>query len=246
MRTVILWTTGLCLPQALFLSWRFSPWCLLIAAPPMALWIWATVVRRCGWWGPVMNRFPTRKREALLTFDNAPHSTETPLVLDLLDEARATGLFFVSAARALQHPELVRDIVRRGHALGVQSARNPWRCWHLPQRVLADVLNTLRVFDTLVPDAPVQWFRSHDARQNPADQPALTTHELQCIGYTTSDGGLGRGNFDRIVIQIRREAGQGTIIALTHGKLDRLGEPLCPDLVRELLLWLKGQGYAIG
>jgi hypothetical protein len=45
---------------------------------------------------------------------------------------------------------------------------------------------------------------------------------------------------------MRRDINQGAIIALYHGHTDKIGEPVVPDLVRELLLWLRGQGYRLG
>jgi hypothetical protein len=45
-----------------------------------------TLLRNCGWWGPVMTTFPTRRREVWLTIDDGPDPEETPRVLDVLRE----------------------------------------------------------------------------------------------------------------------------------------------------------------
>jgi len=52
-----------------------------------------------------------------LTFDDGPHPTWTPVVLELLDEYDATATFFVVGSAAERHPDLIREIVRRGHSV---------------------------------------------------------------------------------------------------------------------------------
>ena len=46
---------------AIFVVWQGHPWlwALGIVAAGHALWLWATLVPACEWWGPVMSRLPT-------------------------------------------------------------------------------------------------------------------------------------------------------------------------------------------
>lgn len=67
-----------------------------------------------------------------LTFDDGPHPEVTPRVLDVLDEADARATFFVLADAAGRHPDLVREVLNRGHELGlhgrthVRLSTAPW------------------------------------------------------------------------------------------------------------------------
>ena len=70
-----------------------------------------------------------------LTFDDGPSPEHTPRVLDLLDEAGVKATFFVIGRKAAAHPELLRESVARGHALGIHG--------HVHDRLL-----TLRSPDT--------------------------------------------------------------------------------------------------
>jgi peptidoglycan/xylan/chitin deacetylase (PgdA/CDA1 family) len=56
-----------------------------------------------------------------LTFDDGPDPEFTPKVLAALSEADALASFFVVGERARDHPELVRELVARGHAVGSHS-----------------------------------------------------------------------------------------------------------------------------
>ncbi len=59
--------------------------------------------------------------EVALTFDDGPNPQTTPRVLDALDGADAKATFFLVGRKAEQHPELVREITRRGHAIGLHG-----------------------------------------------------------------------------------------------------------------------------
>ncbi|MBX3438820.1 MAG: polysaccharide deacetylase family protein [Planctomycetaceae bacterium] len=57
-------------------------------------------------------------RRIALTFDDGPHPEWTPAVLEELSRAGWTATFFVIGERAERHPDLVRQIVKEGHAIG--------------------------------------------------------------------------------------------------------------------------------
>lgn len=62
-----------------------------------------------------------KKREVALTFDDAPDEDFTPRVLDALKKANVKATFFVVGNRVEAHPEIMRRIVREGHAIGNHS-----------------------------------------------------------------------------------------------------------------------------
>jgi peptidoglycan/xylan/chitin deacetylase (PgdA/CDA1 family) len=64
----------------------------------------------------VLRRGPTATRRVALTFDDGPDLL-TERYLDLLDELGVPATFFVIGRNADQHPDLVREYLRRGHQL---------------------------------------------------------------------------------------------------------------------------------
>lgn len=62
---------------------------------------------------------PTRL--VALTFDDGPHPSITPRLLDLLQAHGAKGTFFVLGSRAESYPELLERMVREGHEVGNHS-----------------------------------------------------------------------------------------------------------------------------
>lgn len=57
-------------------------------------------------------------KTAYLTFDDGPDSINTPIILDILNRYGVKATFFVVGTNIEKNPEGLREIVRRGHALG--------------------------------------------------------------------------------------------------------------------------------
>jgi peptidoglycan/xylan/chitin deacetylase (PgdA/CDA1 family) len=62
------------------------------------------------------------RKAVAFTFDVEGYTDiELPCILDLLDEYSSKGTFFIQGAWAQTNPDQLRDIVRRGHAIGNHS-----------------------------------------------------------------------------------------------------------------------------
>ena len=53
-----------------------------------------------------------------LTFDDGPHPTITPLVLNILDEYNAKATFFCVGENVTKYPHVFNQIINKGHAVG--------------------------------------------------------------------------------------------------------------------------------
>lgn len=59
-----------------------------------------------------------------LTFDDGPHPEGTPSVLDVLARAGHRAAFFLVGEQVRRRPELVREIVSRGHLVALHGDRH--------------------------------------------------------------------------------------------------------------------------
>jgi peptidoglycan-N-acetylglucosamine deacetylase len=73
----------------------------------------------------MVSRHPGPARAVALTFDDGPHPTWTPQVLDLLAEHRVRATFFVVGARGERHPDLLRRVVAEGHTIANHTQTHP-------------------------------------------------------------------------------------------------------------------------
>ena len=74
-------------------------------------------------------RFPALERAdradgVVLTFDDGPDEDSTPGVFDALDAAGARATFFLVGEQVEAHPELARELIRRGHDAQLHGYRH--------------------------------------------------------------------------------------------------------------------------
>src|SRR5450759_791244 len=60
-----------------------------------------------------------------LTFDDGPHATLTPKLLDLLAAHHMRATFFVVGQNAVDHPDILRRAIREGHEIANHSWSHP-------------------------------------------------------------------------------------------------------------------------
>lgn len=76
---------------------------------------------------PVVSRGYTGKNQVALSFDDGPAEPTTRQILALLDKYSVKATFFVSGVNALKHPDIIREIIARGHTIGNHSLHhNPF------------------------------------------------------------------------------------------------------------------------
>jgi peptidoglycan/xylan/chitin deacetylase (PgdA/CDA1 family) len=60
-----------------------------------------------------------------MTFDDGPHATLTPKLLDLLAAHHIKATFFLIGQNVVDHPEIVQRAIREGHEVGNHSWSHP-------------------------------------------------------------------------------------------------------------------------
>ena len=80
------------------------------------------------------------KRLIALTFDGGPHPQTTRAILSILARGGHRATFFVARSKVEQHPQVVRDIVARGHTVGIRGDSPAWGyAWKPPADVMRDI-----------------------------------------------------------------------------------------------------------
>lgn len=77
------------------------------------------------WRGKVVYRVATREKVVALTFDDGPYPVYTQQILDILDQCHVKATFFMIGKNMETHPEIVRDVVKRGHVIGNHTYDHP-------------------------------------------------------------------------------------------------------------------------
>lgn len=204
-----------------------------------ALFWWATLKPDSALFSPVLARLPTAERVVWLTIDDGP-SDDTVAMLDLLDAHRACATFFVVGERAARRPELVREIVRRGHTLGNHSHSHPqaW-FWALgPRRMRAQIDGAQHTLAALA-GTPPRWFRAVVGMANPFVSAPLKTHGLTRVAWSARGFDAVAADPDATVARIERGLGPGAIVLLHEGAKHGRN----PEILALLLQRLDALGY---
>ena len=98
------------------------------------------------------HRLPRQAGNAvMLTFDDGPDPIITPIILDLLSQYHASAIFFIVGKKAKKHPEIINQIIARGHIIGNHTYNHPNRIISSVQEyrqeilLCAEILNVLNI-----------------------------------------------------------------------------------------------------
>jgi len=75
--------------------------------------------------GVTLNRIPVNGPYIAITFDDGPHGTLTPRLLDMLRERNIKATFYVCGNNAELYPDLLRRMIAEGHEIGNHSYNHP-------------------------------------------------------------------------------------------------------------------------
>jgi peptidoglycan/xylan/chitin deacetylase (PgdA/CDA1 family) len=182
-------------------------------------------------------------RAVLLTFDDGPHETVTPAVLDRLEAHQARAVFFVIGKFAEQSRALLREITGRGHLLGNHSYTHS-ESYFAPNRpppltrFRADVGRCQAILDPLVGAGP-RLFRPPGGRLTISTMLTAQLLGLQCVVWSreVSDWSFRSADQGRLGGEQLLQGIQPADIVLLHDN----NPPLLP-LLDVLLPGLKSRG----
>jgi len=187
--------------------------------------------------GDNMLRLPdtaARRGEIAITFDDGPHPEVTPKVLDILDRYGAKASFFCVGEKAASHPDIVMEIVKRGHTIENHSMRHSGLFgFYGPMALQREIGAAQSVLGGLA-GRPPRFFRAPMGIRNPMLDPVVARMGLHYISWT-------RRGFDTVardpaaVLKRLIDSLAGGDILLLHDRPTVHGEPIVLIVLPPLL-----------
>ena len=177
-----------------------------------------------------------RNRSILLTFDDGPHPDFTPAVLSSLERFGARAVFFVVGREAERRPDLLREIVERGHRLGNHSYSHP-NDRVLPYRAyLQDLIRCQAVIANAIGRAP-RAFRPPLGILSLAGFAASRALRLRCTLWSIEGGEWGDHRSEdspTTAARLLHEVAPGDILLLhdNHPRVPEVLDRLLPELAK--------------
>jgi len=189
----------------------------------------------------VLVRGPSDPPRVALTFDDGPHPTITPRLLDRLAAWDVPATFFLLGTRARRHPAVVRAITDGGHQIGTHGHR------HLPWTLQPWLAHDLRTSLEAIVDAgaprptvarpPFGWL----------NDPVLRTCAGMGLRVALGDvypRDTTRPGIASIVGRIQRRTRAGSVIILhDSGWRDGVDREQTLAALETLVPWIRDEGW---
>ncbi len=164
--------------------------------------------------GGPLTRADSPDDRVALTFDVTWQKQELTKILDILDQHGVKATFFVGGTFLQLHPDMVKEIARRGHEVGTlgQQIRD---LSGLPEtEILSNLLGSQSALAKIL-GGPVRYFRPPNGKAPPEVLRAAQQARLVTVTYALdSQDHLGL-TAEQIVRRVVRQAQRGDIIRLT-------------------------------
>jgi peptidoglycan/xylan/chitin deacetylase (PgdA/CDA1 family) len=220
-------------------------WAIAALAAYVALVLAGVLVLPLRVFADAIVRGPKDARGVALTFDDGPDPEWTPRVLDLLDAADAKATFFVIGRKVDAHADVVREIVRRGHALGLHSYEHD-RLFSLrgERRVKSDLERGLAAIERVTGVRP-SIFRPPIGHTNPVIARVADAMDLAIVGWSVSGRDGVRADPARVAARVRGGLRDGAIVLL-HDAAERGDrEPAAVRALPEILRAIDAQNLRV-
>lgn len=103
----------------------------------------------------ILRRAETTQPNVALTFDDGPHPSLTPRLLDILAEHDARATFYVIGRNAERYPDILRRIAAEGHEIGNHTWSHPSLYGVNDRTMITELQRTNDIIQDTVGFAPV-------------------------------------------------------------------------------------------
>ena len=180
-------------------------------------------------------RMNSHEKAVYLTFDDGPLPETTPFILDTLREFGVRATFFMVGDNAARHPELVEEVLRRGHSVGNHTMNHLQGRKVKTDAYVANVEKANALLRTNLfrpPHGLMRWAQSKLLRSNYA----LIMYDVVTRDYARNIDGEG------VLENVKRFARRGSIIVF-HDSLK--AEKNMKYALPRAIEWLKENGYTL-
>ena len=197
--------------------------------------------------GANLTRLPAAsiaRGEIALTFDDGPDPEVTPRILDILDAHRARASFFCIAEHATRHPELCREIARRGHAVENHSREHPMSFALRGMGGIRREIGAAQADLATLSGRPPRFFRPPAGLRSPLLDPVLHEAGLRLVSWTRRGFDTQDVDTDRVYARLAENLAAGDILLMHDGHCAR--DARGQAVVLQVLPRLLGHAQSLG
>jgi peptidoglycan-N-acetylglucosamine deacetylase len=183
-------------------------------------------------------------QQMAITIDDGPNPQVTPAVLDILEAANAHATFFCIGKAVETHPQLAREIVRRGHTIENHSYAHRHHFSVMGLGQLRQEIGRAQDVITEVTGRSPAYFRAPAGLRSPLLDPVLQGLNLELVSWTRRGFDTVATNPNKVLRKLEKNLAAGDILLLHDGNAASSpnGKPVLLDVLPKLLATVRTRG----
>jgi len=173
-----------------------------------------------------------KKGCVVLGFDDGPDPEMTLKILDILEEHNAKAIFFLIGKNAIKYPDIVREIIKRGHVIGGHTLHHPANFGTIGlNRVEEEIMGGINAVEGIV-SQKITLFRPPLGVSNPIIAAIVKKYNLQVVGWNIRSYDTINKDAQKMLHRITHKIKGGSSILL-HDRVKNTVEIL-PDILKDI------------
>ncbi|MFE2933088.1 polysaccharide deacetylase family protein [Streptomyces sp. NPDC059278] len=179
-----------------------------------------------------------------ITIDDGPDPTWTPQVLQLLKDNGVKATFCMVGTQAQAYPDLVKAVVAGGHRLCNHTVSHDTAMDKKSEAYQSQqILDAERMITKASGGVRPQYYRAPGGAFTPYSRHLAASRGMRPLGWNVDTKDFERPGADVMVATVKREISDGPTVLFHDAGGDR-SQTLAA--LREILPWLRQQGYSYG
>ncbi|MEU1088828.1 polysaccharide deacetylase family protein [Streptomyces sp. NPDC005892] len=179
-----------------------------------------------------------------ITIDDGPDPVWTPKVLQLLKENGVKATFCMVGTQAKAYPDLVKAVVADGHRLCDHTVSHDTTMDKKSEAYQSQqILGAERMITEASGGVRPMYYRAPGGAFTPYSRQLAASRGMRPLGWNVDTKDFEHPGVDAIVATVKSEISSGPTVLFHDAGGDR-AQTL--DALREVLPWLKEQGYSFG
>jgi peptidoglycan/xylan/chitin deacetylase (PgdA/CDA1 family) len=179
-----------------------------------------------------------------ITIDDGPDPVWTPQVLQLLEENGVKATFCMVGTQAQAHPDLVKDVVAAGHRLCDHTISHDTAMDTKSEAYQSQqILDAERMITEASGGVRPQYYRAPGGAFTPYSRQLAASRGMRPLGWNVDTKDFEHPGVDAMVTTVKNEISNGPTVLFHDAGGDRAQTV---EALRQVLPWLKDQGYTFG
>ncbi|MFD4896865.1 polysaccharide deacetylase family protein [Streptomyces sp. NPDC048511] len=184
------------------------------------------------------------ERGVNITIDDGPDPTWTPQVLQLLKENGVKATFCMVGTQAKAYPDLVKKVVADGHRLCDHTISHDTAMDSKSEAYQSQqILDAERMITEASGGVRPQYYRAPGGAFTPYSRKLAASRGMRPLGWNVDSKDFERPGVDAMVATVKSEIANGPTVLFHDAGGDRAQTV---EALRQVLPWLKEQGYSFG